>query len=280
MNDQNSPSHKRSVNEVRASGSFPLSPGVPSFVTGESQHHSKRPRISDYREQSQDNKTGDFSDDSGDEDDDDDDSDRHEDDLCSLRRFICLDRKPSIRRSDSNSSQDETTVIRNTSVHRTASEHSRWILRRDSTFDSISSVLTDASEVATAMVVNTDNNDMSVSANTNTVRRSNSLSAPSHHSTTPPIETLVRNLETWSLTHIRAMRRNNLFDAGTFPQDKAHHRRAVQRARSDVMRTLRRGSSALSSDCMIATATTSARADLSRSSSTSVHSSVTTTTMS
>ena len=232
--EMNPPSHKRTAIEVESSTSSSSLTTFAPLLWGQRQN-VKRPRIGEYRETRQESSNDDFSDTGG-------DLHHADDDLDSLP--IDLDGEGTgteKKRSlvDASVTSQEETVSRRISEQNAppSEDTSRWVLRRQSsTFDSISSVVTElsASEVASALGENG--------------RRRNSDIRQNNKS---PMDSLVHNMETWSLTHMRALRRNNVFDTPATLTALAAapraRRRSVQAARHDMMRTLRRQSSTLSS---------------------------------
>jgi hypothetical protein len=229
-------SHKRSVPEVRpralplASTSSATSVSSSSstwFSAWEQQDSTKRPRTGDYREPHGDDNS---------DDDDDDDERRTDESASNSRTKVELFGRLSLSGLDSNASDQDRSLL--VPPQRSHSGQLRWILRRDSKSPSISSVVTEISEFDVASALTTSDTDAVT------------ISRRTHGTTTssaPPLDSLVRNMENWSLTHIRALRRNNLFDATNTttkcaPPADTTYRQTVHAARRDVMRTLRRGS--------------------------------------
>ena len=225
LTDSSSPdmSHKRTIPlevqpmPLRATNSGSTSSttdSIPLASLWEQQKESKRPRTGEYRER--DVETTDDENESSAEDE---------------KAYS------SAQTDDSDTAHDERRRI----PQRTSSGKLKWILRQESKSPSFSSVITEVSELEIASAMGADLNIR------NRHRR--------HHasvSSQPPIDTLVRNMETWSLTHIRALRRNNLFERPeNATGERSNYRQTVKAAQRDVMRALRRGSSSISSEISV-----------------------------
>jgi len=220
-------SHKRPIGSTSSSSSSSATTGVQHALSGQQQgRNSKRQRMGDYREPQRD------------------DSDDEE--SCQIKENN-ISNKSQEDASDAAYKESQESALSGSSsasdeskrpVERTLSGQLRWILRKESKSPSISSVITEVSEVDVAVALGDDE----------TVTPTPTLAGNSprrHHAAeVPPIDTLVRNMETWSLTHIRALRRNNLYC-----EDR---KQAVHAARRDVMRTLRQGLTTSSSTVSLA----------------------------
>lgn len=174
----------------------------------------KRPRLEDYRESVQE---------SDDEGDDDNDSNHSSRSVANLRAGS--DNEGSFSFSDSlsglsNSGNEDVRLER---------RNSRWIVRKDSTNPSISSVITELSdsEITSAIFGQDD-------ATCDHHR--------THHKSSQPIDSVIRNMESWSVTHIRALRRNNVYENNRLSEANTSYRTVVNNAKRDVMRLLRRTS--------------------------------------
>lgn len=174
----------------------------------------KRPRLDDYRESTQE------SDDEGD------DSDGKESSRSVANPPTPSDNEGSWSLSDSISGLSNS----GTEDARLERKNSRWILRKDSTNPSISSVITEVSdsEITSAMMGQDD-----ITCDHHRSRRQKS---------SQPIDSVIRNMESWSVTHIRALRRNNVYENNRLPGANTDYRTVVNNAKRDVMRTLRRAS--------------------------------------
>lgn len=242
------PTHKRSMREAHCTASIVESTeasasstmamsdtsslstwGLASDQQKQLQHevYCKRPRLGEYRE----------NDTESDDEKDADENDRNDDGPVGAADSIeSSTTLPSMPQEDSST---ERRTSGRQPVQRTSSGQLRWILRKESTSPSISSVITEVSEVD---IANALTSELDLRANRHFLHDVHLASSSSN------VDKLVRNMESWSLTHLRALRRNNVYDAGTSYgtanasmalEDKVQYRQAVYAARRDVMRTLR-----------------------------------------
>lgn len=173
---------------------------------------SKRPRLDSYRESTQE------SDDEAVEDTDSKESSRS---IANLRTASDNDGSWSLSDSGVSRSGAEDPQRRR--------KDSRWIVRKDSANPSVSSVITEVSdsEITSAMIGQDDD----------------SCGLHHHHrKASQPIDSVIRHMESWSVTHIRALRRNNVYENNRISGTGANYRTVVNNAKRDVMRTLRRAS--------------------------------------
>lgn len=180
----------------------------------EQQGACKRPRLDEYRESAQE------SDDEGVNDNDSKESNRR---VANLR--TPSDNEGSWSQSDSMSGLSNSEA----GDTRLEGKKNRWIVRRDSMNPSISSVIT---EVSDSEIIST-------------VVDQDDATCDHHHSSrksSQPIDSVIRNMESWSVTHIRALRRNNVYENNRLAGTSANYRAVVKNAKRDVMRTLRRES--------------------------------------
>ncbi|GAX21068.1 hypothetical protein FisN_1Lh258 [Fistulifera solaris] len=182
---------------------------TPSTTAWEQQGVSKRPRLDEYRESTQES------------DEDEDDTDSKESSRSIANRRTASDNDGSWSFSDSGLSGTEDS--------RRGQKERRWIVRKDSANPSVSSVITEVSdsEITSTMLGQDDD----------TVGRHKN-----HRKGSQSIESVIRNMESWSVTHIRALRRNNVYENNRLSGTGANYRTAVNHAKRDVMRTLRRSS--------------------------------------
>jgi hypothetical protein len=184
-----------------------LSTSNPSTIAWEQQGVSKRPRLDEYRESTQES------------DDDEDDTDSKESSRSIANPRTASDNDGSWSFSDSGLSGTEDL--------RRGRKERRWIVRKDSANPSVSSVITEVSDSEITSTILGQDDD--------TCERHKI-----HRKASQSIESVIRNMESWSVTHIRALRRNNVYE--NKPGTGANYRTAVNNAKRDVMRTLRRSS--------------------------------------
>ncbi|GAX12326.1 hypothetical protein FisN_1Hh258 [Fistulifera solaris] len=184
-----------------------LSTITPSTTAWEQQGVSKRPRLDEYRESTQES------------DDEEDDTDSKESSRSIANPRTASDNDASWSFSDSGLSGTEDS----------RRKERRWIVRKDSANPSVSSVITEVSDSEITSTMLGQDDDTSE-------RRKN------HRKGSQSIESVIRNMESWSVTHIRALRRNNVYENNRLSGTGAKYRTAVNNAKRDVMRTLRRSS--------------------------------------
>ena len=178
----------------------------------EQQGVAKRPRLDEYRESTQE------SDDEG----EDTDSQESSRSVANLRTASGNDGSWSL--SDSGLSRS--------GVDEPERKDRRWIVRKDSANPSVSSIITEVSdsEINSAMLGRDDDDDTCEHHN-------------SHRKASQPIDSVIRHMESWSVTHIRALRRNNVYENNRPSGANTNYRAVVNNAKRDVMRTLRRAAS-------------------------------------
>jgi hypothetical protein len=137
-----------------------------------------------------------------------------------------------------------------------------WVLRRNRSSVSVSSTRTEGSDHEEATTVHS-NRSPSISSPTSTPFSSRPVSLIFDGESSPQqqqqpqqhyqgdgdglqqeMESLTSRVENWSLTNLRALRRNNVFEQDS--SAAATQRRQVRAAKRDVMRVLRRSNASVS----------------------------------